>query len=398
MDAITRVLKPGTIVHGRYQLERELGAGGFGITYQAWDLKEQCIVAVKECMPVDVAERSGESLMVVAKKGQEKSYFRFRERFLEEAKLIYQFQSHPNITRVKHLFYENNTAYYVMEFIEGKDLEKWLKQSGVFTWEQLRPVIAQIAEVLSIVHKSGIIHCDISPDNIFLLKNGLVKLIDFGAARNVLNGPTSIVILKKGFAPVEQLAGRDRVGPWTDIYALAVTIYYMCTGIMPPSAIERVKKDEIKMPGELGMRLPSKSWEKALKKAMSLRPEHRYQTMEEFWQELNCGSLVERRISLRVVQGNFAGSTIYPVQEILFGKSKEDCQVVYPPESVGVGGRHLRFWYDGKFSMVMDMGSGFVTTLNGEKMLPGLVYFLKEGDMVAFGKHQILKAVWEEIN
>ena len=125
MKTVSRSLQPGTIIHNRYQIKRELGAGGFGITYEVWDQRENCIVAMKEFMPRDVANRWTGSLKIEPKSGQQQNYERFQKKFLDEAQLIYQYRNHPNIVEVKHLFRENNTAYYVMEYCDGIDLRRY---------------------------------------------------------------------------------------------------------------------------------------------------------------------------------------------------------------------------------------------------------------------------------
>ena len=231
----TRALGLGTLVHARYRVERVLGEGGFGVTYQVTDLKENRIAAMKEYMPADIALRRPYGNEVQPKPEYVEAYQKFRDKFLEEARIIYRFRGHPNIIDVNHLFYDNNTAYYVMEYINGKDLDRHLRdRGGRLSWKELQPIMGQVANALQEVHRSGMIHCDISPDNIFLLDGGQVKLIDFGAAKSVLHGQSSMILLKRGFAPPEQLYSGGNLGPWTDVYAMAVTLYRAYTGKMPP--------------------------------------------------------------------------------------------------------------------------------------------------------------------
>lgn len=397
METVTRALRPGTVVHERYEIEKVLGEGGFGVTYQAWDAKEQCVVAMKEYMPLEAAARYPGQVRVRAKTGYEEDYIRFRERFLEEAKVIYKYREHPNIARVQHLFNENNTAYYVMEFMEGRDLDQLLKNHWKrLSWDGLKPIVSQIAEALRTVHKSGIIHCDISPDNVFVLNGGQIKLIDFGAARSVMKGPSSVLILKKGFAPPEQFSSGGRLGPWTDIYALGVTIYYAFTGIMPPISPERLAADKIVWPSQMGFSVPSAQWERALQKAMALRPEERYQDIEHFWKDLTEDSRRNAVLALQGIQGYFSNITLFPKGEILIGTDASRCRLVYLSGEPGISGVHMRFWSDGRKSMLMDMGSSYGTFLNGKQMTPGLVYELYAGDMIELGAGQIFRAVYRE--
>ena len=284
----TRALSPGTVVHRRYRVERVLGEGGFGVTYMVYDMKENRISAMKEYFPLEIADRRPGSMEVVPRPDKQEIYNRFKDSFLQEAQTIYNYSGHPNIISVYHLFNnENGTAYYVMEYINGVDLSKLLTQNGQrIDWETLKPIVAQIASALMKVHASGVIHCDISPDNIFILNGGTAKLIDFGAAKNVANKST-IMLLKRGFAPPEQMTANGRLGPWTDIYALAVTVYRAITGAMPPAAEDRLKHDETCWPSEMGIPIPGAYWEQALRRGMALRVEDRFQTAAEFWKALS---------------------------------------------------------------------------------------------------------------
>lgn len=292
----TRALELGTLIHARYRVERVLGEGGFGVTYQVSDLKENRIAAMKEYMPADIAYRRAYSNEVHPKPEYKEAYQKFRDKFLEEARIIYRFRGHPNIIDVNHLFYDNNTAYYVMEYINGQDLDRYLKErGGRLSWQELHPIMGQVAAALQEVHRSNMIHCDISPDNIFLLDRGQVKLIDFGAAKSVLHGQSSMILLKRGFAPPEQLYSDGKLGPWTDVYAMAVTLYRAYTGKMPPTAEDRLVSDQTVWPSQMGIPAPTPYWEAALRKAMSLRWEDRYQDVNVFWQALTSGAAQKPR-------------------------------------------------------------------------------------------------------
>lgn len=286
----TRALSPGTVVHRRYRVERVLGEGGFGVTYMVTDMRENRISAMKEYFPLEIADRRPGSMVVVPRHDKQDIYNQFKKSFLQEAQTIYNYSGHPNIISVYHLFdNENGTAYYVMEYINGVDLGKFLTQNGQrVDWETLKPIVAQIVSALMKVHASGVIHCDISPDNIFILDNGQAKLIDFGAAKNVANKST-IMLLKRGFAPPEQMSANGKLGPWTDIYALAVTVYRAITGQMPPDSQERTSSDETRWPSEMGLPIPGAYWEQALRRGMALRVEDRFQSAADFWMALSGG-------------------------------------------------------------------------------------------------------------
>ncbi|MBE6925139.1 MAG: hypothetical protein E7466_07905 [Ruminococcaceae bacterium] len=397
----SRGLSAGTVIHRRYQIQRTLGEGGFGVTYLVTDLKERTTMAMKEYFPMDMAHRRPGSLELIPANGQEDNFQRFRTRFLEEAKTIYRFRGHPNIVGVTHLFYENNTAYYVMEFIKGKDLGKVLEQQGQrVSWQFLRPIIGQVVSALAQVHRNGLIHCDISPDNIFTLDNGQVKLIDFGAAKNVAKGVSSVILLKRGYAPPEQLGTNGKLGPWTDVYALAVTVYRCLTGQLPPSAENRLASDRTVWPSQMGIATPSPQWEQALRKAMALRPEQRYQSVEQFWQALN-GAPVPQPFSTPAPQPSLSGPVLtgrtgiytgrqIPIRgEVVFGTDNRCCQVVFPVGTPGVGATHLRIWFQGNRLMVADMGSGLSTQLLsgnlGQVLRPGLAYTLPANAVLVLG-------------
>lgn len=421
MDTNKRALNPGTLIHNRYYIERVLGEGGFGVTYQVTDRKYNQIAAMKEYMPADIAYRRPGSVEVLARPDYTTSYDQFREKFLKEAQIIYQYRGHPNIVDVRHLFYENNTAYYVMEFINGMDMAKYLKQNGQrLSWEALRPIISQVCAALQEVHRSGMIHCDIKPDNIFILNGGQVKLIDFGAAKSTIQGRSSMMLLTRGFAPPEQLSAQGRIGPWTDIYALAVTIYRAYTGRMPPSAEERLGCDKTVWPSEMGIAAPSPYWEQVLRKAMALRVNDRYQSVGEFWADLSSAAPTSysqvatsgAQFSgptytyadpadydtpagtggvpvLECIRGIFQ-STRIPLQgEIIFGTNPNRCNFTFPPGSPGISKVHMRIWPEDGEVLIVDMGSTYGTWLNNQKMTPGLIYSLNPGEAIYLGDGQV---------
>lgn len=393
---VRRELAAGTLVHGRYRVERTLGGGGFGVTYAVTDMTSGQRAAMKEYMPLDTAVRAADGQTVRPISAERKAgYEKFCERFLKEAQTLYRFRTHPNIVQVRHLFRANNTAYYVMEYLEGVDLEKQLRRTGGrMTWQQLRPVIAQAVDALSVVHGAGLVHCDISPDNLLLLPDGRVKLLDFGAARATLRGmaQTSQIVAKAGFAPIEQMQGRD-FGPWTDVYALAATIYYCMTGKLPPRCEERLTRDELILPGALGISVPSAAWEQALRKALELRADRRFAQVTEFWAALNAGQSeqVQRADAAPVfvsLRGAFAGRRVRVTQELFLGTDASRCRLAYPIGSPGVSRVQLRLWPKSGELMIMDMGSSCGTWLDGKRLTPGLAYRLAPGLRLNFGREE----------
>ena len=283
----------GAVVGGKYLIGKILGQGGFGITYIAQDYKDKHLVAIKEFYPDSLAGRSG--VTVVPFTGEREEAFLYgKECFLEEAKTLAQFIGDPNIVQVFNYFEENNTTYFAMEYLEGESLMDYLKRrGGRIPYDEAKRFFFPVMDALSMVHATGIIHRDISPDNIFITKDGAVKLIDLGAARYSLgNRSCSLdIVLKHGYAPKEQYVRRGRQGPFTDVYALAASIYYAITGELPPDSIDRMEEDTLIDPSSLGCDIPSGA-KSALIKALSVRAEDRYQSMMEFKEALIGGESV----------------------------------------------------------------------------------------------------------
>ncbi|HIR94066.1 MAG TPA: leucine-rich repeat domain-containing protein [Candidatus Egerieimonas intestinavium] len=279
-------LPPGTILAGKYLLGRVLGEGGFGITYVGWDLNLQVKVAVKEYYPNGFVTRNcGFDRRVTELTGREGEFFRKGlERFIREAQVLGQFWELPGIVSVKDYFQENKTAYIVMEFVEGQTLKELLKKSpgSRLPVERVLSMMRPVMNALEEVHKAGLIHRDISPDNLMVSPKGEVKLIDFGAARNFLGaGEKSLsVLLKPGYAPQEQYRSRGEQGPWTDVYGLCATIYRAITGQVPEEALDRLETDKLQPPSRLGAEIGPRQ-EKLLMRGLALSPRDRIQSMKE---------------------------------------------------------------------------------------------------------------------
>lgn len=277
-------LPVGTVLLGKYSIGKVLGKGGFGITYLAYDMHNSRTVAIKEYLPDTLIHRNTGDTLVSTYSGDKGEAFQTgAEKFYEEAKTIARFNGHPNIIHVSEFFYENNTAYFVMEYIRGVDLKTYIADRGGRLSEAatLR-LFFPLLDALEAVHGVGVLHRDISPDNIFITEDGTVKLLDFGSARQVLGEQSKSlsVVLKPGFAPVEQYQTRGKQGPWTDLYALAATAYYCLTGKVPESAMDRVEEDTLLPPSKAGAEV-SPELEAVLMTALSVRAVGRYQTVEE---------------------------------------------------------------------------------------------------------------------
>lgn len=282
-------LLPGTMLLNRFYVGYALGEGGFGITYIGFDTKLNMKVAIKEFYPNGFVSRSNTiSAAVNDSVTQDRKEFfeKGRERFLEEARILAKFSGEPGIVDVRDFFEENNTAYIIMEFLDGVDMKTYIKNNGLLSDKKAVEMLMPVMESLKKVHAQGLIHRDISPDNIMVVGN-TVKLLDFGAARNVsaeANKSLS-VMLKPGYAPEEQYRSKGNQGPWTDVYALSATLYKAITGVTPDDATQRVFSDEVKTPSALNFTIDPKI-EAAIMKGLSVNQNDRYQSVDLFIQGL----------------------------------------------------------------------------------------------------------------
>ena len=271
------------LLEGRYLIVRTLGEGGFGITYLAWDALQCEQVAVKEYFPAGSAERAPRSAQVVYTKDSRPAANRGLSRFTDEARILAELRDLPGIVSVRDFFSANDTAYIVMEYLDGVSLKKYVtRKGGKLPLADILGIMRPVMESLIPVHEKGLIHRDISPDNILITKHGEVKLIDFGAAQQGSAGDkNAAVVLTQGFAPEEQYRARGEQGSWTDVYALGATIYFCITGRIPPESIQRAAKDTILRPSELGVAIAS-AQENALMKALAVTRKNRYLTVRQF--------------------------------------------------------------------------------------------------------------------
>ena len=289
MEKNSYSLQRNTGLIGRYVIQEVLGQGGFGITYLGIDKLYGNKVAIKEYYPQKIAMRKAqyEDVVTVTSIEEKNNYNKGKKRFLDEAQVMARFNKNEGIVKILDFFEANNTAYIVMEYLEGITLKQYLGKYGVIQFRNLIEMMLPLREALIEIHSQGLIHRDISPDNIMVQHNGKLKLMDFGAARDYTeSGNKSLtVILKPGYAPPEQYQTHGVQGPWTDIYALCATIYKCLTGITPPDAIARVMDDKFKEPDQLDGKL-SPDIKKILWKGMNIFPEERYQDIVEFGEDV----------------------------------------------------------------------------------------------------------------
>ena len=276
-----------TLLHEKYQIKKVLGQGGFGITYLAYDQTLQQNVAIKEYFPVKIVRRLGNTLrkgqgeyelsataMVYPQNGQEEKYLNGMQNFLEEAQVLFGKFDVEGLAAVKDYFEENGTAYIVMEYLSGQTLQEYEKEhKGKISEKQAEILLEPVINALAYIHSIGIVHCDISPNNLIFNKEGQLKLIDFGAAKNKKKEKEE-QYCKGGYTAPEQYLEKEFVGPWSDVYSLCAVWYEMLTGIKVPPAVERLQKDRLKnmtMASEV-----SEQTNNILKKGLSLEIQKRY--------------------------------------------------------------------------------------------------------------------------
>ena len=292
-------LRKGTRLIGRYTVEGVLGQGGFGITYLGMDELHKKKVAIKEFFPQGIVTRNieYEDTVTVTLVGEKENYDKGKERFLKEAQTMAMFSKDKGIVKALDFFEINNTAYIVMEYLEGVTLKQYLRENKRIAAEDLVELLVPLIEALDEIHSQGLIHRDISPDNIMVLPDGRIKLMDFGAARDYTEfGEKSLsIVLKPGYAPPEQYQTHGVQGPWTDIYALCATMYKCITGENPPDAIDRLVDDHLKKISAFGFTV-SPQIEEAIIKGMSVAAKDRYQNVGDFCEDL-YGGYEERSVS-----------------------------------------------------------------------------------------------------
>lgn len=291
-------MQPYTVIgNGRYEIGQVVGAGGFGITYAAYDRVLSTRVAIKEYLPGEFSTRVSGAVKVTVYGGEKQEQFEDGlSKFYEESNRLAKFNEVPGIVQIYDVFQENDTAYIVMEFLEGEDLGTRLKREGRIAPDEAVRIIVPILDALSVVHESGIIHRDIAPNNIYLCKDGRVKLLDFGAARSATGtySKSLTVLYKEGYTAEEQYQSRGEQGPWTDVYAAAATMYKAITGVVPDGAMERRRKDKLKAPSKCGVQLPA-NVDRAIMNALIMDHKKRTQSAAVFRDELLGQGNVSKR-------------------------------------------------------------------------------------------------------
>ena len=329
-------LLEGTIIHSRYIIGKVLGHGGFGITYIAYDTRINSVVAIKEYLPGDFSIRIQNKNEVVIYDGDKRSQFQTGlEKFLEEAKTMAKYNHYKGVVTTKDFIQENNTAYIVMEFLDGETVEEYLNRNEGFTnYYSMLEIMYPVMESLILLHQDGIIHRDISPDNIYITKDNKIKIIDFGAARESVNEVKNYsIVLKPGYAPEEQYRSKGIQGPFTDVYAIGATMYKMLTGVTPVESMERILGDKELQPlSDYNLKL-SKKQISIIEKGLAINSADRYQTVGEFKKALEKASTKTNQ-TLRVIKNVALTVTVITLIGLLSSKLYFDYYLVFIPDGI----------------------------------------------------------------
>lgn len=343
----SRALPAGTTLHQRYVLGRVLGMGGFGITYVAYDQKEKRRLAVKEYFPAEWAMRTFSGAQIIPNsRSQQDVYQRGKEVFINEAKVLSRLLTVPSVVDVLDFFSENGTAYMVMELLEGSTLSGYMNERGMsrMSWQEANKIIREAGKALEQVHKKMLLHRDIGPDNIMMDRAGTVHLIDFGATRiYAMNSERSMsVMLKPGFTPIEQYSRTGRQGPWTDVYALAATYYYLVSGKKPPEAPDRVAGVPLIPLSRCIPGIPG-NISRAVEHALRFQWQERTRSVEGFLKELEVSRGPNAMVRMNV-NGRWEQYMIDEARGLTIGRSRERSRVVLDDSQVS--GLHCKIKYD----------------------------------------------------
>lgn len=402
----SEALPAGTFLFNRYRIDHVLGQGGFGITYVVLDCLTQTPMAVKELFPSGYVTRGPDHKTLYLCNEKNISLSHLQRRFQEEATLLMQLQGKDGVLKVTHLFDENNTFYYVMELLVGEDLSHRLKSQGPFQWQQFAPILLQIMNSLEAIHSMDLIHRDISPDNIFLTNDSGARLIDFGSVRAYQGSDHFTALLKQNFAPWEQYLTNGKQGPYTDIYALCVTAYYVLSGHLPPRAPERRMQDTITPLHDYVPEIPQEICQ-VIHTGMAVNPGDRYQTISQFRTALLAAMnqpipkddppippTGEHSVSpLVCLHGIMAGhSWPLPPDSVLHIGRNVNCDVVYPSNAPGISRNQCMVGRasDGQL-LVRDEGSSCGTFLVGNNQILRLepkLWYCVNGKRIRFGQQE----------
>lgn len=430
------VLPIFTLLNGRYLLGRVLGRGGFGITYVAKDITTNRICAIKEYMPAEYATRVGGTQTITPISGSKAQmvYNHGREKYIEEARVLAKLRDNPIVVDIWDFFQQNNTAYLVMEFLDGKNLRQIAKsQGGTIDADYMKEIFVTIASSLMEVHHKNILHRDLSPENIMIQKDGAIKLIDFGAARNYVSAQNvgMSILLKPGFAPPEQYDKKGSHGPWTDIYALCATFYNLVSGKPLIDAMFRYRGESQPSLAALGCRVTKRTSD-VIERGMELDYRRRYKDFKDLLDDIDISisgdikkkedlkktSVISREeIGKRIQGDSLSGKQIEKVTQAPYiaavlggnlhnrmqistqdifkiGRSKQSCQYVIQGDT-NISRIHCYLRYDGAHIYLTDVSSNGTYLANGQRLMKDREYKIEPGTQfyIATQNHMLVVSV-----
>ena len=427
-------LQENTMLNGRYRIIKSLGMGGFGITYKAYDNFENMECAIKELFPKDLVMRLEDGQTVIPVSASKVPLVEHgKERFLEEAGILKKLNNVASVVSVFNFFETNGTSYFVMEYLNGATLSAFAKSNGgTLPYQIVAEIIKSVGEALIKVHAMNIFHRDLSPDNIYITMDGEVKLIDFGNAKSLIrdSGEALSVVLKPGFAPIEQYSKNGKQGTYTDVYSLAGTMYYVLTGQKIPEAFDRLNGVNYKKLEEFGF---EKYISDAIDNALKINYKERTQTVDEFLINLRLkgdGPISERKpnnhedivindppkikeqkeeIPKEEIHSshneNISSKSIKVIPQIYvltgkqkgkyynipvdinvpIGKSSSVSQIIFDDDTY-ISRKHCELFFDSisKAFYILDCSTNG-TWVNGRLIDKGVIYMLNMGDIVMIG-------------
>ena len=278
-----------TILSGRYKIERIIGEGGFGITYEAHHVQLGTHVAIKEFFIAGKCVRKDDGQTVTFQSIKPELFEKYRKRFHDEARTLCRLHN-AHVVHVHDTFDENGTTYIVMDYVEGRTLQQIVDERGPLPYEMAVNFMAQLCEAVEHIHANHILHRDIKPDNIIITPQSNVVLIDFGSARSFVHDQEQrhTAMITMGYAPIEQYTSTSKKGSYTDVYAVGGVFYFILTGRKPEAATERVLNDELVPPREINSSI-SESANYTIMRALRVKPEERYQNVQDFMSDLLGG-------------------------------------------------------------------------------------------------------------
>lgn len=402
------VLPAFTLLNNRYLVGRVLGKGGFGVTYIAKDIISNNICAVKEYMPSEYSTRSGGTQNIVPF-SDDKARFVFthgRDKFMEEAKTLLKLRNNPIVVDILDYFTQNNTAYLVMEYLDGQDLRKMARTShGKLDPDFAKMVFVTIASSLMEIHRMNILHRDLSPENIIVTSNGRIKLIDFGAARNFVSTQNKgmSILLKPGFAPPEQYNAKGTQGPWSDVYALCATFYTLVSGKPLVDALFRYRGEQQPSLASLGCPVTKKTSD-VIERGMELDFKRRYKDFKELLDDIDINVSTPprrertvdrppqppqppqppevRRIQpyIAAIVGNSLCNKVFIGNNDVFkiGRSSQSCQYIVSGDT-NISRIHCYLRFDGNRIYLCDASSNGTFFENGTQLVKNKEYVITPG-------------------